>query len=194
MRLILFDFDGTLTRRDTILRLGFFIARTQSPRFRKAARFSWDMFLLKSRVVSNHQFKEDFCRCLLTGLTAESIERLSREFYDCYVSAILKEPTILLLNKHRQAGDEVHIVTSNFDFVLQPVKRQLNADGVFATVPEIIDGRYTGRLTGQACVGSEKLTRVLARFGHERVRQAVAYGDSSDDRELLEFVKTPVWV
>ena len=194
MRLAFFDFDGTLTTRDTILPLGLFLARSQSTRFLRVARLAGALLLLKLRVLSNHTFKEAFCRCLLRGESEESIEDLSREFATLHIPGILRAPVVRMLDEHRRAGDEVYIVSSNFGFLLQQLPSSLETNGVIATEPEIVDGRYTGRLAGPACAGPEKLARVLARFGRERVKQAVAYGDSKDDRQLLEFVKTSIWV
>jgi phosphatidylglycerophosphatase C len=194
MRLVFFDFDGTLTTRDTILPLGLFLARSQSTRSLRAARLAGALLLLKLRVLSNHAFKEAFCRCLLTGESEERIEHLSREFATRYVQGILRTPVVRMLGEHRRAGDEVYVVSSNFRFLLRQLPPSLETDGVIATEPEMIDGRYTGRLAGPACAGPNKLARLLARFGRERVKQAVAYGDSEDDRQLLEFVKTSVWV
>jgi len=71
---------------------------------------------------------------------------------------------------------------------------QLKTDGVVATEVETLNGRYTGNLMGRACSGPEKLARVLERFELERVKQVVAYGDSDNDRALLQCVKTAIWV
>lgn len=194
MTLVLFDFDGTLTTRDTILPLAGFLLRQNPAKAAGMVRLAWATSLLKLRVSSNHRFKERFCECLLGGETQTHVEELSREFAARYLIGVLREPMLKVVHEHRRAGDEVYIVSSNFDFVLEPLRERLDVNGVIATEPEIVNGRYTGRLSTRACAGSEKVQRALARFGRERVSQAVAYGDSNDDRQLLEFVKTPVWV
>jgi phosphatidylglycerophosphatase C len=194
MSLAFFDFDGTLTTEDTILPLGMFLTRTKSRRYLAAARLLALMALLKARVISNDRFKRRFCELLLKGEASDRIDALCRAFADQYVQRILNEPVVRRFREHRRAGDEVYIVSSNFGFVLRALERQLPADGVIATEPDVESGQYTGRLRGAACDGAEKLSRVVSRFGPERVRQAAAYGDSRGDRPLLEFVKTAVWV
>jgi phosphatidylglycerophosphatase C len=194
VRLVFVDFDRTLTTRDTILPLGLFLYRAQLTRRHGVSRLLWAALLLKFRALSNHRFKEEFCRCLLQGETHERIVQLSAEFATRHLGSVFRKPLVRILHEHRESGDEVYIVSSNFAFVLLPLQQQLDVNGVIATELEMVDGRCTGKLAGRACAGSEKVRRVLARFGHERVRQAVAYGDSEDDRQLLEFVQTPVWV
>jgi phosphatidylglycerophosphatase C len=192
--LVFFDFDRTLTTRDTILPLGLFLYRAQSTKFRGVGRLLWAAIRLKCGTLSNHEFKEEFCRCLVQGETPEQIERVAHDFTTRHVARVFRRPLVRILHEHRQAGDEVYIVSSNFLFVLDPLRQQLDVSGIIATELEVVGGRYTGNLAGRACAGAEKLQRVVARFGHDRVRQAVAYGDSEDDRQLLEFVRTPVWV
>lgn len=194
MSLVLCDFDGTLTTRDTILPLGFFLRRANRTPATHLTHVAAALLLVKLRIASNNHLKAEFCRRLLSGHTEEHVDRLSSEFATNYVMNILRERMVRILEQHRQKGDDVYIVSSNFDFVLRPLLERLSATGVIATEPEIADGRYTGRLARPACARAEKLTRAVARFGAERVREAVAYGDSDDDRTLLEFVKTPVWV
>jgi phosphatidylglycerophosphatase C len=194
MSLAFFDFDGTLTTEDTILPLGLYLTQMKSRRYVAAAGLFVLMALLKGRVISNDRFKRLFCELLLKGETSDSVDRLCRSFAAQYVQRILNEQIVKRLREHCRAGDEVYIVTSNFGFVLHALAQHLPADGVIATEPDVESGRYTGRLRGVTCDGAEKLTRVVARFGPDRVRQAAAYGDSRGDRPLLEFVKTAVWV
>jgi phosphatidylglycerophosphatase C len=194
MRLVFFDFDRTLTTRDTILSLGFLLAGAHARPYANKAQLLRAMLLLKSRLYSNHRFKKEFCRTLLTGWTEQQVAELSEIFWRQQSPRILRESVVHRLRSHRHRGDEIYIVSSNFVFALRPWEQQLRIAGVVATEPEVIDGRYTGELTGAACSGSEKLRRVVARFGSERVREAVAYGDSRDDHDLLAYVKTAVWV
>lgn len=194
MKLVFFDFDGTLTSRDTILPLCLFLGRKRGASAPKIGRVFAALMLLKLRILSNHRFKEEFCRRLLAGETRDRVDALAGSFATEHVAAILRPRVVRILHEHRQNGDEVYIVSSNFDFVLRPLLLALNVNGVFATEAEIADGRYTGRLLRPACAGLVKLSRVIETFGADRVREAVAYGDSADDRQLLKFVATPVWI
>jgi phosphoserine phosphatase len=65
---------------------------------------------------------------------------------------------------------------------------------LIATNTEVDEGRFTGRISGRACDGSEKLGRVVAQFGERAVKDATAYGNGTGDRQLLAYVKKAVWV
>jgi phosphatidylglycerophosphatase C len=152
------------------------------------------MICLKSRILSNHKFKENFCSSFLKGESEKEIEDFAKIFAVRYLEGILNRPVVEALLTHQQRGDEVYLVSSNFTFLLRPLQQMWNSRGVIATDLEIKAGRFTGKISGRTCDGPEKLSRVLALFGREHVREATAYGDSRSDRHLLAFVKTAVWV
>jgi phosphatidylglycerophosphatase C len=194
MTLVFVDFDGTLTKRDTILPFGFFLARKRPNQYARMARLMWLMMRLKLRTFSNHTFKEKFCGLLLKGESEVEIGALSQEFFEGYVTNSLNRSIAETIRAHQRTGDDVYLVSSNLGVLLQPLQRAWHLSGVIATEPEVRSGRFTGRLCGQACDGPEKLSRVVARFGRERVREATAYGDSRSDRHLLDVVSRAVWV
>ena len=194
MGLVFFDFDGTLTRRDTIVPFGLFLARRSRHKYLKSAQLVRLISLLKFRILSNHQFKERFCDSLLKGESERTIEGLARRFVDGYVQRNLNTPVLEVMRGHQENGDHVCLVSSNFTFLLRVFGDTRDVSSVFATDAETAAGRFTGRLSGRACDGPEKLSRVLAYFEHKDVREATAYGDSRGDRPLLAFVKNAVWV
>ena len=194
MSLVFFDFDGTLTRRDSILPFGMFVAPTRPPKHLTIARLLLLSALLRSRVISNHVFKERLCALLLKGESEAAMDRIALAFAETHLMNMLNDPIVDELHRHREQRDDVYFVSSNFSLVLRPFEKLWNAQGVIATEPEVIGGRFTGRISGRACDGEEKLSRVLAAFGEDRVRSATAYGDSRGDRPLLAYVKRAIWV
>jgi len=152
------------------------------------------MTLLKFHILSNHRFKQRFCDLFLRGESEKRIDDLSRIFTDRYLKGILNSSVVEALLDHQRLGDEVYLVSSNFTFVLRPLQHTWNSRGVIATATETKEGRFTGELCGRSCYGPEKLSRVLDLFGPERVKEATAYGDGRNDRQLLAFVKKAVWV
>ncbi len=195
MGLALFDFDGTLTTRDTIWPLGAFLVEHAHARSRaKMAGLLLLLAALKGRALSNHRFKERFCALLLSGQTEAGVETLAEAFADRFVGSILNPRLVDAMYAHQHAGDDVFLLSSNFSFALKPWERRWNAAGTIATDAEVDDGRFTGHLVGRACDGREKLARAIARFGPEPLRRATAYGDSRGDRHIMDFVERAIWV
>jgi phosphatidylglycerophosphatase C len=193
--LVFFDFDGTLTTRDTIWPFGvFLIRRAHRNSYAKAARLLFLLGCLKVRALSNHQFKERFCSLLLRGRSEQEIERFAKLFADSVVRIALNQPLVDALQQHQRSGDDVYLLSSNFSLVLRPWQETWAVRGMLATEAEIENGRFTGRLVGRACDGREKLARALSVVGRESLEQATAYGDSRSDRYIMEFVKKAIWV
>jgi HAD superfamily hydrolase (TIGR01490 family) len=193
MSLVFFDFDGTLTTRDTVWPLGVFLARSRRLAYPRIAAVLLWMVFLKLRVLSNHEFKQKFCRLLLKGESARGLEKRLQIFANGYLEGLLNRGVVDTLRRHQLNGDDVYLVSSNFSFLLLSLSERWNI-GVIATNLEVKEGVFTGRIDGVTCDGKEKLARVLELFDVDAVRAATAYGDSRGDRELLAFVKTPVWI
>ena len=194
MSLVFFDFDGTLTTRDTVWPFASFLWANCGRRRGARASILLSLMKLKLHLTSNHGFKVQFMRRLVQGESQRGIEGLTACFHETRLEPILNRAVVRSLLDHVEQGDEVYLVSSNFDFFLRPLQERWKVQGIFATHTEVLDGQFTGRIQGQACDGKEKLERVVACFGERRTRQAIAYGDSRSDSFLLDYVKTGHWV
>jgi HAD superfamily hydrolase (TIGR01490 family) len=192
--LALFDFDGTLTNQDTTWALGVYLASEVSRRRTAIVRLAWLFALLKARILSNQDFKKRFAELLLRGLSERAVTALAEQFFDCYVDRCANRQMLNLLKGHRRRGHAIYLVSANFDFVLDVVSRRWRLDGSIGTQTERVDGEFTGRLTGPACHGSEKLRQATAVFGSDRIAAAYAYGDTRSDAPLLRGVGFGYWV
>jgi phosphatidylglycerophosphatase C len=194
MSLVLFDFDGTLTTRDTIWPFASFLfghcGRSRATR----VALLLSLTKLKLHCATNHSFKKRFMSLIVQGESSKKIEALTECFHETRLEPILDQPVVRSLHRHVKQGDDVYLVSSNFDFFLRPLQERWNVKGILATRSEVRDGQFTGRILGQACDGKEKLDRVIACFGELRAREAVAYGDSRSDSFLLNFVRTGHWI
>jgi len=101
-----------------------------------------------------------------------------------------------LLEKHRDAGDDILIITATNDFVTAPIAEQLGVTTLLATQAEFIDGAYTGKIAGTPCYQSGKVTRLNAWLEEhdKKFEDSYFYSDSINDLPLLELVDTPIAV
>jgi phosphatidylglycerophosphatase C len=195
LNLVFFDFDGTLTTRDTVLPFGMYLIRKCHARsVRKTACLFILLAGLKVRMLSNHGFKQRFCALLLRGASEQEVNLLSSGFANDFVTRVLNPPVVEAMRRHQRSGDEVYLLSSNFSFVLRPLHESWRSRGIIATEVESHNGRFTGKIVGRACDGREKLFRALALFGSDNLRAATAYGDSRSDRYIMEFVRKAFWV
>jgi phosphatidylglycerophosphatase C len=182
-----FDFDGTLTRRDTLLP---FLASVRGwPRV-AAALGTHAHRLARDRDVA----KELMLVRLLAGLPDEAVREAGR----VYARSIRIRPEMRArLEWHRQEGHEIVIVSAALDVYLGDVARSLDVEHILCTTLEVgADAVCTGRLLGANCRGPEKATRLRAHLGDEHDGEIVlwAYGDSRGDLEMLAMADHPVRV
>lgn len=185
-----FDFDGTLTRRDTLLP---FLRRACGVRpivrAAIAARGAQGRDALKLALIGG----------LFRGWPAERLESLGRAYVPALLAA-LRPGSVDRLDWHRRRGHHVVIVSASLGAYLRPLAERLELDGVLA-VELVADagGTLTGEVVGGINNrGPEKVARLRAwldeRFGRATEVDLWAYGDSSGDAELLAIADHPTWV
>lgn len=112
-------------------------------------------------------------------------KRLSRAFFPDMLRQI---------DRHRQAGDKIVIVSATIDFIAMQVSAFLKVDACYATVLETRQGLFSGEVLGPIPFGQAKAKIVqdyAYRNGIELAR-CHAYGDHWEDRHMLKVVGNPV--
>jgi phosphatidylglycerophosphatase C len=192
-----FDFDGTISRRDTLVPfLGRVVGRRRVATT-LVGRGPQLAGMLAGRVDRDAE-KEELIRRLLRGRTTAEIETAGAAYADALWAAGAFRPEIReRLAWHREEGHDIVIVSASLRDYLAPLAPRLGADHVIAcTLESEPDGRLTGELVGGNCRGVEKVRRLeawLASVGHDDP-EVYAYGDSSGDDELLARADHPVRV
>ncbi len=183
--LALFDFDGTITYRDAY---PIFVAMA-SPRWRLilaliltwpliiAYRVGWLSGITGRNLVAWIAFYR--ARCAAVEVIAEQFARVN-------IPALIRPDIWQKLQAHIDAGDQVVVVSASFDLYLRPWCAQHELE-LFCSVLQRDGEFFTGRYHGRQCVGVEKARRVKDHYDLSQFDQIYAYGDTPDDRELLEL-------
>ena len=181
-----FDFDGTITRSDTLvpfLRRSAGGARTA----RALTALSLRITASIAGVGSRDAAKEQLLRRLLAGQPVSALEEVAEAFADNLVAHRLRPETLGRIQHHHAAGHELVVVSASPELYVAPVARRLGFAAALGTRLEVgPDGCLTGQLVGRNCRGPEKVRRLTEWLGDEACA-VVAYGDSRGDRELLAF-------
>jgi len=182
--LAVFDFDGTLTCRDS-----FF------PFIRMAVgfpRFLWGLMLLSpvllsyiTRFLSNSDAKQAVLGHFFSGTDLDVFQELGNTFALEKLPGMLRPEAIQRLRWHQQQGHRVIIVSASLEIYLRPWARTMQCDHVIGTRIEVARGKVTGRLSGKNCYGPEKVARLEALLGKLDTYFVYAYGDSRGDQDLL---------
>ena len=191
-----FDFDETLSRRDSVVPFLRRLAGTRSLAVKLVARTHRIGPALARR--DRDRLREIATQLVFASRSIDEVERHAESFGDELARRGMRADTVARLQWHRQAGHRVVIVSASYEHYLRIVARSLGVDEVLATRLEVVDGRCTGFLDGPNCRGTEKVRRLHAWLDAEGLRRDAvtiwAYGDSAGDRELLADADHPIWV
>jgi phosphatidylglycerophosphatase C len=184
-----FDFDGTLTKRDTLLGYLRLVVGPRAVRrtlvrnvggFVRAARDRAARDVVKERVLA----------ACLAGVPVERASAIA----DAYVPTIpLRADVVAMLTDHREQGHELVVVSASPALYVRPAVARLGVTTVLATELEVVDGAFTGRFAGRNCRAEEKVTRLDAWLSGRDV-ELHAYGNSPDDAAMLARADHAVWV
>lgn len=181
--LALFDFDGTITSKDTL----FAFARFIHGDFRFLSGMTAIapvLFMRALRVATAREAKERFLRKFIGNMQVGEFESHCARFATMVIPQLIRPLADQALRKHQQAGDRVIIISASAEAWIKPWAASRGLE-VIGTRLLVKDGRLTGQLDGENCKGPEKVNRLqevveLGQFG-----KIVAYGDSSGDREMF---------
>lgn len=191
-RVAAFDFDGTITERDTLL--GFLVAVGGRTSVASAlARNTLGMIMGARDDDARDAAKERVLGEVLRGRSDQEVSEAG-ETYARLLPERFRQPTIERLRWHQTEGHETIIVSASLIYYLQPLAASLGIGDVIGVEMETDDaGIITGSLAHPNVRAEEKATRLRRHLG-DGVVEIWAYGNSSGDDALLTMADHPVWV
>lgn len=189
--LALFDFDGTVTRRDSLFHfLSFLVSKPTY--LRKIAKcFPW-MLGFKLGLISNSRAKQalfgEFCR----GMKVTDLDRLAKKYTHSNLQSILRPKAIDKLHWHQSQGHRIVLVSASLDIWLHHWCRSQKIE-LLATIMESRNEIVTGGFASPNCYGQEKVTRIKELVELQTYSSIYVYGDSSGDKEMLSIASHPAY-
>lgn len=182
--LALFDFDGTLCKKDSFT--GFiFYALSKRHIVKQGIKILPWIQAYYLNVYPAHSMRCKLFNAMFSDSNVNEIQNLAYEYALKLMSQLNQELYQQLL-KHQHQGDDVVIVSASIDLYLEEVCRLLNAD-LICTETEIIQQQLTGRYSTPDCSCEQKRIRVLEKYNLQHYQHVYAYGNSSEDTELLSL-------
>lgn len=181
--LVAFDFDGTLTVKDSF---NAFLKWRAGP-----SRWTQGVVRLTPALIAylfdrnRGKLKAAAVREFMKGATVEQIENDARTFAQTFAPSLLRPDAVAVWRAWRAKGAKLVIVTASPDITVAPFARGLGADLLIGTRLRTDEGgRILGGLDGNNCRAKEKVARLREVFGPD-VQLTAAYGDTSGDTEML---------
>jgi HAD superfamily hydrolase (TIGR01490 family) len=194
MRLAVFDLDHTLLAGDSDYLWGEFLVEqglVDGEVYARENKRYYDAYLNGTLDIAA------FAAFSLAPVVEHGDDRLAAlrpKFLREKIEPIVAPGTAALLERHRAQGDQLLITTATNRFITEPIARLLDIDVLIATDPEIVDGRFTGRIAGTANFREGKLANLKRWQGDRTFAGMSVYSDSHNDLPLLEAADQPVAV
>ncbi len=187
-----FDFDGTLTKRDSLLPFLWMTAGLW--------KFWWGLLVMSPvltayalKLIPNWRAKELVLIYFLEGIAEEKLQRLGQRFAIQKLPKLLRPKALQRLRWHQEQGHKTILVSASLEAYLLPWAEAMSFDRATGTRLEVIDKRLKGSIMGKNCYGQEKVERLREMLGDLNQYCIYAYGDSRGDKELLAAATFPYY-
>jgi HAD superfamily hydrolase (TIGR01490 family) len=183
----LFDFDGTVTNRDTLLEFIKYHNGTISLMM-GILILSPLLLALKLNLLNRQLVKEKFLSFFLKGEDVVKFNNSCLKFIDEKFNRLLRADALEKINWHKENGHTVCIVSASPRNWIEPWCLSMNIYCI-ATELEAKENKLTGKIIGKNCYGQEKVTRINSAFQLTEFIDTYAYGDSKGDLQMLSLAK-----
>jgi HAD superfamily hydrolase (TIGR01490 family) len=198
MNLALFDLDHTLLPLDSDYEWGQFLARTGAvDPIAFAARNAEFFEQYKEGTIDPVEYLE-FALGTLAQFPRKQLDLWHLQFMDEVIHPAIRPAARALLQKHRDSGDLLVIITATNRFVTAPIAAAFGVEHLIAAEPQVsAEGAITGKLLGVPTSGPGKVTHLkhwLAARGQtlQDFERSYFYSDSQNDIPLLSLVTHPI--
>lgn len=184
-----FDFDGTITRRDSLLEVIRF-ARGDAAFIGGMLMYSPLLVLMKAGLYPNWKAKQRVFGHFFGGMMEADFDAMCRDFA-VKRRSIIRPGAAAKIKEGHEKGVRMMIVSASIDNWVKPFFSQIE---VLGTKVEVIDGRLTGRFMTKNCYGEEKVRRIKEALSGPREAYCItAFGDSRGDKEMLCYADEGVY-
>lgn len=196
MKLAIFDLDNTLLGGDSDYLWGQFLCEhgylDKDSHHRKHKQYYEDY---KAGRLDIMEFLE-FQLQPLAGVDPATLEQRRTQYLEEKIRPIILEKGLKLVNRHRDQGHCLLIITATNEFITRPIAGMLGVENLIASRAEIVDDYYTGKAVGIPSYAEGKVKRLqlwLEDHG-SNPEESWFYSDSHNDLPLLRTVDHPVAV
>ena len=184
MRIYIFDFDGTLTTKDTLIEF-FRYAKGNLSFLIGFIIYAPILILMKLCLYPNWKAKQQLFSYFFKGMDIKQFDMICKRFATEH-RELLRKKGVDTIKDCLKRNDKVLIVSASIDNWISPFFEGLDVQ-ILGTKIEIENGILTGRFLTDNCYGQEKVNRIIGQYPNRNEYQLIAYGDSRGDKELLEY-------
>ncbi len=188
-----FDFDGTMTKHDSLYDFFKYSAGTTKTYFKFFQHIpKFIGFGLK--IFSRKDLKESLLKSFFKGMSIADLRLKGESFANNVIPTLLKKEAMAKLKWHKEQGHRCILVSANMDFYLDYFTKNNQFDDCLCTKAALDEkGLVTGYIQGKNCRDEEKVRRLTELLGSKENYILYGYGDSDGDKELLDLADYPFY-
>jgi phosphatidylglycerophosphatase C len=185
MDLAMFDFDGTITTKGTY---PGFLRFAVGPARQLAGGILLSPLIVAHYcgVLPDRTIRRALSRASFWRDSPERVRRRGEQYAEQVLPGLIRPEALERIAWHQARGDRVVGVSASLDVYMAPWCRAMGVE-IICTELESTNGRLTGRYVGGDCCGEEKARRIRARYALTDYGMIHAYGDTEEDRQMLEM-------
>ncbi len=188
--LAIFDFDGTISKKDSLKEflkihfsfknyfIGYYLINI--PHLILLYLGVIDFSILKKRRIKH------FMKNLNMDTITDSLEIFNKVFF----KSEIKKQAIKEIEYHKENNHKIIILSASLDFLLYEWC-QKNNFSLICNKLEIFDNKFSGSLLGNDCNGKEKVRRLKSLINLNEFQIIYGYGDTKEDKDFLKLADKP---
>ena len=187
-----FDIDGTLLSVNSAPLYAKYLRRHGRARRRDLVRTAFYLLQYRLNLLDIDRAIER-SGSLIAGQREADVAAFCEQWYREVVRDYLVPEMVGMVERHRDAGHALVLLSSSTNYLAQPLARDLRVEHLLVTRLEVIDGCFTGRPISPVCYGPGKVHWATEFAGRHEVDLAASffYTDSVTDVPVLELVGNP---
>jgi phosphatidylglycerophosphatase C len=189
-RLVFFDLDGTISKRDTYKEILLFGLYYRPIRLIYIPLSFYDYTMFIFGFYSNTIVKERLLKRVFGGIGSDTLQRVVVSYIKYFLKNNLKKNAVKSIQMHKANNDYVVLVTASFDFYVREIGRILGFDQVICTVTKKNKSHLTGSIDGNNCYSKNKVKAIKKEIKVDRFESIVCYTDHHSDIPLIKFCDT----
>ena len=184
-KIAFFDFDGTITTKDTLLEIIKFQKGKTSFYFGFILHAPW-LIAYKLNWLSNNLAKQKILTYFFAGMAEEAFQEKCDLFAEKIIPGIVRPGALTEINVLRSRNFEIVVVSASAANWIRKWSES-NSLKLIATKMEVKNGLITGKIEGENNHGVQKALKIHELWNLNEYEEIYAYGDSSGDKPMMDL-------
>lgn len=185
MRLVLFDFDKTLTTKDSFIEFLKFAVPSSKLLMNSFFLLPW-FGLYKLGFYSSEKFKKRTFKTFFYGYKENDLKLLGERFAREKTPSILNDKINSKMLHYLANGDEIVIVSASLNVWLEPWASSFGVK-LLCTDLKFENDIFLGEFSNKNCKGEEKKNRILSAYDLNLYSDVICYGNKGDDEPMMSL-------